>query len=307
MTQTSSFGTSKRERHDSSSFYERNLYSAFFKEPASAKELAAPAPMLDGWVDQIYQQSSTAMDKIPENGVALAFTSPPYNVGKEYDEDMGFEEYLALIRDVGKEVYRVLKPGGRYVINIANLGRKPYIPLHSFFYSLHIKELGFLPMGEIIWQKGKGASGSCAWGSWRSAKAPRLRDLHEYLLVFAKQSYSRPDKGESTIDRDEFMEATLSIWDIPPESAKRVGHPAPFPVDLAKRVIKLYSYHDDVVLDPFLGSGTTCVAAKELGRKYIGFDISEEYCALSEERLAKTAPLSDVQPILTDIDLNGKE
>lgn len=266
-----------------------------------------PAPMLDGWVDQIYQQSSTAMDKIPDNGVALAFTSPPYNVGKEYDEDMGFEEYLALIRDVGKEVYRVLKPGGRYVINIANLGRKPYIPLHSFFYTLHIQELGFLPMGEIIWQKGKGASGSCAWGSWRSAKAPRLRDLHEYLLVFAKQSYSRPDKGESTIARDEFMEATLSIWDIPPESAKRVGHPAPFPVELAKRVIELYSYRDDVVLDPFLGSGTTCVAAKQIGRKYIGFDISAEYCMLSNERLAKTTTLADVQPVLTDINLNGKE
>jgi len=130
MTQTSSFGTSKRERHDSSTFYERNLYSAFFKEPASAKELGVQAPILDGWIDQVYEKSSTAMYDIHDNGVALAFTSPPYNVGKEYDEDMGFEEYLTLIRDVGREVYRVLKPGGRYVINIANLGRKPYIPLH---------------------------------------------------------------------------------------------------------------------------------------------------------------------------------
>jgi DNA modification methylase len=307
MTQTSAFGTSKRERHDSSTFYERNLYSAFFKEPASAKELVVEAPALEGWVDQVYEKSSTAMRDVPDNGVALAFTSPPYNVGKEYDDDMGFEEYLALIRDVGKEVYRVLKPGGRYVINIANLGRKPYIPLHSFFYSLHIKELGFLPMGEIIWQKGKGASGSCAWGSWRSAKAPRLRDLHEYLLVFAKQSYARPDKGESTIGRDEFMAATLSIWDIPPESAKRVGHPAPFPVELASRVIQLYSYLDDVVLDPFLGSGTTCVAAKQLGRKYIGFDISKEYCTLARERLAKTTLPVDTQPALTDMNLNGQE
>ncbi|RIK30968.1 MAG: SAM-dependent methyltransferase [Chloroflexi bacterium] len=288
MTKTSSFGTSKREGHDSSSFYGRNLYSAFFKEPASAKELVVRPPELDGWVDQIYQQSATAMANIPDNGVALAFTSPPYNVGKEYDGDMGFEEYLDLIRAVGQEVYRVLKPGGRYVINIANLGRKPYIPLHSFFYMLHIKEIGFLPMGEIIWQKGRGASGNCAWGSWRSAKAPRLRDLHEYLLVFAKQSYSRPDKGESTIERDEFMAATLSVWEIAPESARRVGHPAPFPIELAQRVIQLYSYLDDVVLDPFMGSGTTCVAAKQLGRKYIGFDISEEYCAIARERLEKT-------------------
>jgi len=164
-----------------------------------------------------------------------------------------------------------------------------------------------LPKGEIIWQKGKGASGSCAWGSWRSAKAPRLRDLHEYLLVFAKQSYGRPDKGESTIDRDEFMAATLSIWDIPPESAKRVGHPAPFPVELASRVIQLYSYLDDVVLDPFLGSGTTCVAAKQLGRKYIGFDISEEYCSLARERLAKTTPSVATQPVLTDMSLNKQK
>ncbi|MEZ4679261.1 MAG: site-specific DNA-methyltransferase [Caldilineaceae bacterium] len=265
MTQTSSFGTSKREGHDSSSFYERNLYSRFFREPASAKELAVPMPDLDGWVDNVYRQSSTAMTQVPDNSVALAFTSPPYNVGKDYDDDMGFNEYLALIRDVGKEVYRVLKPGGRYVVNIANLGRKPYIPLHSFFYGLHAEELGFLPMGEIIWQKGRGASGSCAWGSWRSAKAPCLRDLHEYLLVFAKQSYSRPDKGESTIERDEFMAATLSIWEIPPESAKRVGYPAPFPVELASRGSNFTRMPMMLCLIHFW-SGTTCVAAKQLGR-----------------------------------------
>ncbi|MEZ4860172.1 MAG: site-specific DNA-methyltransferase [Caldilineaceae bacterium] len=305
MTQTSSFGTSKRERHDSSAFYERNLYSTFFREPASAKGLAVAMPELAGWANDIYPQSSTDMNNIPDNSVALAFTSPPYNVGKEYDDDMGFEEYLALIRAVGKEVYRVLRPGGRYVINIANLGRKPYIPLHSFFYGIHAEEIGFLPMGEIIWQKGRGASGSCAWGSWQSAKAPRLRDLHEYLLVFAKQSYSRPDKGESTIGRDEFMAATLSIWDIAPESAKRVGHPAPFPVELASRVIELYSYLGDVVLDPFLGSGTTCVAAKQLGRNYVGFDISEEYCHLSKERIEKATLRNDIQPKLLDLPINS--
>ena len=140
-------------------------------------------------------------------------------------------------------------------------------------------------MGEIIWQKAKGAGGSCAWGSWMSTKAPRLRDLHEYLLVFAKSSYSRPDKGESDIDRDEFMNATLSIWEIPAESAKRVGHPAPFPVELAARVIHLYSYVNDVILDPFMGSGTTCVAAVEHKRQYVGYDISEEYCALARTRI----------------------
>ena len=134
--------------------------------------------------------------------------------------------------------------------------------------------------------KGKGASGNCAWGSWQSAKSPRLRDIHEYLLVFAKQSYSRPDRGESDIGRDEFMDATLSVWEIAPESAKRVGHPAPFPEALAARVIRLYSYVGDVVLDPFAGSGTTCVAALRNGRRYAGFEIDAGYCALAEKRCA---------------------
>jgi DNA modification methylase len=205
-------------------------------------------------------------------------------VGKDYDDDMSMVDYLDLIRRVAKDVYRALKPGGRYVINIANLGRKPYIPLHSFFYEIHTS-VGFLPMGEIIWQKSKGANGNCAWGSWKSAKSPRLRDIHEYLLVFAKEDYSRPDKGESDVTSEEFMESTLSIWQIPPESAKKVGHPAPFPVNLAARVIKLYSYVNDVVLDPFVGSGSTCVAASRLKRHYVGFDISADYCRLSKQRI----------------------
>lgn len=284
-TQTSSFGVSKREAHDSSDFYARNLFQS--TNTTDVVDIGVSSIQIDGWADRIYNQTSESMP-IPDNSVALAFTSPPYNVGKDYDDDMTLDEYLDLIKRVGQDVYRVLKPGGRYVVNIANLGRKPYIPLHSYFYQIH-SQLGFLPMGEIIWQKGKGASGSCAWGSWKSAKSPRLRDLHEYLLVFAKQGFSRPDKGESDISSEEFMESTLSIWQVQPESAKKVGHPAPFPVELAKRVIKLYSYVDDVILDPFMGSGTTCIAAKENGRHYVGFDISPEYCQIAKERIVKVA------------------
>jgi site-specific DNA-methyltransferase (adenine-specific) len=229
-TSTSAFGVSKREGHDATAFYNRQLYQQNGAPlPAPEAEAAVGALPIDGWADRIYCQSSAAMTPIPDNTVGLAFTSPPYNVGKDYDDDLSFEAYLTLIEEVAREVYRVLKPGGRYVVNIANLGRKPYIPLHAYFYQRH-GAVGFLPMGEIIWQKAKGASGNCAWGSWQSAKSPRLRDIHEYLLVFAKQSFSRPDRGESDIDRDEFMAGTLSIWEIPPESAKRVGHPAPFPV-----------------------------------------------------------------------------
>lgn len=247
---------------------------------------AVEVPEAGAWVDRIYASSSEHMQDLPDNSIGLAFTSPPYNVGKDYDEDMSLSAYLGLIGRVGREVYRALRPGGRYLINVANLGRKPYIPLHAHFWALH-QEIGFLPMGEIIWRKAKGASGSCAWGSWMSAKAPRLRDVHEYVLVLAKQGYSRPDRGESDVGRDEFMQATLSIWDIAPESARKVGHPAPFPIELAARVIRLYSYKGDVVLDPFVGSGTTCVAAAQLGRRFVGYDVSEEYCKLAERRIAE--------------------
>lgn len=315
-TTTSSFGTGRRESHDATPFYSRNLH----RGPAAPGRILLQALMaassgvtpgggpdgsaqacpaasehpLDGspWVDRIYCHSAEDMSVIPDGEVGLAFTSPPYNVGKEYDDDLHLAAYLDLIQAVGQEVYRVLRPGGRYVINIANLGRKPYIPLHMFFYELHMR-IGFLPMGEIIWRKARGASGSCAWGSWMSAKAPRLRDVHEYLLVFAKGDYSRPDKGISDISRDEFLESTLSVWEILPESAKRVGHPAPFPVELAERVIRLYSYVGDVVLDPFMGSGTTCVAALRTGRHYVGFDVEPDYCALAEARLAEACRQGD--------------
>ena len=284
-TTTSSFGVSKRERHDASSFYSRSLYEGVFARPVTAKEIKdILVPPVGDWADKIYCQSSENMDTIPSNSIGLAFTSPPYNVGKDYDADIGLHEYLQLIENVAIEVYRVLRPGGRYVVNIANLGRKPYIPINSFFYDVHLR-VGFLPMGEIIWRKAEGANGNCAWGSWRSAKSPRLRDVHEYLLVFAKQAFSRPDNGKTDISPTEFMDGTLSIWDIPPESAIRVRHPAPFPVQLAERVIELYSFVGDAVLDPFVGSGSTCVAAVNKKRHYVGFDISKEYCEIAELRI----------------------
>ncbi|WP_324716490.1 site-specific DNA-methyltransferase [Carboxydochorda subterranea] len=304
-TRTSSFGVSKRESHDASGFYSRTLYAnglpalslapapepaappepaaASFQPPSAARSVPWTPP--EQWADRIYCHTSEAMDHVPDGSVGLAFTSPPYNDGKEYDADVDLRAYLALIGRVAAEVYRVLKPGGRYVVNVANLGRKPYVPMHAYFYAVH-SAAGFLPAGEIIWRKGKSMSGSCAWGSWRSARAPRLRDVHEYLLVFAKGEFRRPDAGESDIPAEEFLEATISVWDIPPESARRVGHPAPFPVALAERVIRLYSYVGDVVLDPFCGSGSTCVAARLAGRHYVGYDIVPEYCELARHRLA---------------------
>lgn len=290
-TKTRGFGSSRRESHDSSAFYGRNLYERFplsalqalLEEPARLGAAVLPRPEAD-WVNRIYCACSRRMGDIPDQSIALAFTSPPYNVGKEYEADLNLGEYLRLILDVGREVYRVLLPGGRYVINVANLGRKPYVPLHAYFYLLHTA-VGFLPAGEIIWQKSRGMQGNCAWGSWMSAKAPRLRDLHEYLLVFVKEKFSRPKQGVSNISRDEFMRGTLSVWEIAPESARRVGHPAPFPVKLADRVLRLFSYEGDVILDPFAGSGTTCLAAVLSGRKYVGYDIEPAYCALAKKRI----------------------
>lgn len=283
---------SKREGHDASEFYRRNLYGAGIPKifeaalaPAAAQTRIVPNAPMEEWVDRVYCHTSDDMSHIPDDTVALAFTSPPYNAGKDYDDDLDLSEYLALIGRVASEVYRVLTPGGRYVINVANLGRKPYIPLHAYFYAVHMAA-GFLPAGEIIWRKGKGMNGNCAWGTWRSARAPRLRDLHEYLLVFVKEQFHRPDKGTTEISAQEFMESTLSVWDIPPESAKRVGHPAPFPVELAARVIKLLSYTGDVVLDPFCGSGSTCVAAVLNKRHFVGYDIAAEYCELAERRIS---------------------
>lgn len=290
-TRTASFGASKREGHDASAFYGRSMYEDHLPQLTVAGLQAVgprPAPQISpdrsDWVDRVYCHTSEDMHHVPSSSVGLVFTSPPYNAGKEYDGDMSLEAYLGLIGRVASEVHRVLVPGGRYVVNVANLGRNPYIPLHAYFYAVHLG-VGFRPMGEIIWRKSKGMNGNCAWGSWRSAKAPRLRDVHEYLLVFAKDVGARQDKGTSNISSEEFMDSTLSVWEIPPESARRVGHPAPFPVALAERVIKLFSYEEDVVLDPFVGSGTTCLAAKVLGRGYVGYDIEPSYCDMARTRL----------------------
>ncbi len=285
-TSTSDFGVGRREAHDSSSFYNSKLYlDAVLNEVLPPKELAEiPVPEPGDWADRLYTHTAEDMGHLPDNSIALAVTSPPYNANKQYDDDLTLEEYLELISNVGAEVYRVLRPGGRYAVNIANLGRKPYIPLTAYFYQVH-QALGFLPMGEVIWQKGKGASNSTAWGSWMNARSPRFRDLHEYILVFAKQSFSRPDRGESDIEKEEFMAGTLSVWEIPPASAKRIGHPAPYPVALADRLIRLLSFSGDVILDPFIGSGTTAVAAILAGRRYVGYDTNPEYIALAQERI----------------------
>jgi len=280
MTVTSNFGVGKRESHDASKFYSRRLYSS----PKSLQLRDTINQIPQEYLDRIFVHSSELMSELPDSSVALMVTSPPYNVGKEYDSDLSLEEYLRLLRRVLFETFRVLIPGGRAAINVANLGRRPYIPLNSYIHTL-AQSIGFLMRGEIIWVKSKGMSGSCAWGSWMSASNPILRDLHEYILVFSKGRFDRPEKGRSTITKDEFISATTSLWYIPPESAKRIGHPAPFPVTLIERLIHLYTFEEDVILDPFMGSGTTAVAAIKTKRRFVGYETKKEYVDIAIRRI----------------------
>ena len=278
-----SFGTSARVGYDSSAFYDRKLYEGTERtDDDPSAENAVPE------LNRLYAHSSNSMHELPDNSVHLMVTSPPYNVGKDYDEDMSVEEYRRFLREVWAETFRVLVHGGRACINVANVGRRPYLPL-SAFVTADMIEAGFLMRGQIIWNKQASAGSSCAWGSWRSPSNPVLRDVHEYILVFCKGDFARqkPECGQkqATIGRDSFLEWTKSVWEFAAESAKKVKHPAPFPVELPARCIQLYTYSNDVVLDPFMGSGTTAVAAQEAGRSWIGYEISPEYIAVASERL----------------------
>ena len=234
--------------------------------------------------NQLFTKSSELMDELVDNCISLTITSPPYNIGKDSDEDLTDDEYWKMITKVFEEVYRVTESGGRLVVNVANLGRKPYIPFSKFFIEI-ITEIGFLMRGEIIWQKSKGANANFAWGSWLSASNPVIRDIHEYCLIFSKDSMKNSSKGKSTIEKEEFMESTLSIWNISPARAKKIGHPAPFPIELVKKFINLYSFKNNLILDPFMGSGSTAIASRMLDRDYIGYEINPEYVEIANKRI----------------------
>jgi len=281
-TQTSAFGTSGRIGHDAREFYAGKLYAdQNLPEPETWTENPIPAENLN----RLYCASSAEMSEIPDESIHLMVTSPPYNAKKEYDEDLSLAEYRELLRDVFAETYKKLVTGGRACINIANLGRKPYIPLHSYIIE-DMLAIGYYMRGEIIWDKASSAGSSTAWGSWLSAANPVLRDVHEYILVFSKGSFSRKrNDKENSIRKADFLAWTKSVWTFPSVSAKRIGHPAPFPEELPHRLIQLYTFIGDVVLDPFCGSGTTCLSALKARRHYIGYDIEEKYIELARQRI----------------------
>ncbi|MDI6807811.1 MAG: site-specific DNA-methyltransferase [Candidatus Eisenbacteria bacterium] len=284
-TQTSAFGTPGRINHDSSRFYNSRLYKGLSNGTNMEYVENVIEPQ---YKNRIFCKSSEGMTELPDNSVHMMVTSPPYNVGKEYDENLSLDEYREFLRRVFRETYRVLVPGGRACINVANLGRKPYLPLHSYVIE-DMHNIGFLMRGEILWDKGSSASPSTAWGSYLKANNPVLRDVHEYILVFCKDTFSRlnPQKRKSTISKTEFLEFTKSVWKFPAERATKVGHPAPFPLELPYRLIQMYTFEGDVVLDPLAGSGTTCIAALKTNREYVAYDIEKKYCHLAEQRLGR--------------------
>lgn len=292
-TATANFGSSRREAHDASAFYER------FVPPEISNDSTIARPIE---LDVIYNHDARDMAKVPSNSVALVVTSPPYFAGKQYEESLGVDgvpatyfEYLQLLREVFGECKRVLEPGGRIAVNVANLGRRPYRSLSGDVTQI-LQDLGLLLRGEVVWWKGRAAGGSCAWGTFQRPSNPVLRDITERVVIASKGRFDRalsPTQrlannlpSTATISRDEFMEATTDLWEIAPESATKVGHPAPFPVELPKRLIELYTYQGDVILDPFMGSGSAALAALRTGRHYIGFDTDADYVSAAEARIA---------------------
>jgi DNA modification methylase len=302
-TTTSNFGVSKRESHDSSGFYGR------FEPPVLDDDQTVAPP--DPVTEPLVIGDARDMRTVADGTVALVVTSPPYFAGKQYEEELerdgvpsSYLEYLELLHDVFAECVRVLEPGGRIAVNVANLGRKPYRSLAADVIHILQDRLGLLLRGEIVWQKGAGASGSCAWGSFRSASNPVLRDVTERVVVASKGRFQRALTADqrsarglphaSTISTEDFMALTLDVWQTPTESAKRVGHPAPFPVELPEKLIELYTFEDDLVLDPFVGSGSTLVAASRLRRRYIGYDLDPGYIELAAARLEEEGDPLDV-------------
>lgn len=304
-TATSRFGASRREGHDASAFYARFTPPVLSDDDAVARGPDIDPKLAERLGDGCFCGDARQMAELPDACVALVVTSPPYFVGKSYEDAIAagtdsriptsYFDYLDMLRDVFAECVRVLEPGGRIAVNVANLGRKPYRSLSGDVARI-FEELGLLLRGEIVWQKSKGSSGSCAWGSFRSPSNPTLRDTTERIVIASKGRFDRArsaaqreEEGlphRSSLSTDEFMEATLDVWDMGPESAQRVRHPAPFPLELPRRLIDLYTYEDDLVLDPFMGSGTTLVASVLCGRRPVGYDLNPDYVDLARARVA---------------------
>jgi DNA modification methylase len=226
------------------------------------------------------------MRKIPDNTAHLAITSPPYNLGLNYDnhsDNLTYENYLKWMKEIWLETKRILVPGGRFALNIAPTSIKDFRPIHHDF-SNQLREIGMIMRTEILWYK-QTIRRRTAWGSWKAPSNPHIMPSWEYVLVFNKDSWIlKSDSKEADITADEFKRFSDGFWYIPPETQRR-GHPSPFPEELIYRLIKYYTYKNNIVLDMFGGTGTVAVVAQKTGRHFIHIDISKKYCEITEQRL----------------------
>lgn len=249
----------------------------------------SPRPDLSLFLDRIIPgDAEDILKQIPAESVDIVVTSPPYQFGLEYagDEDTRrWEDYFAKLGRIWAECERVLIPGGRIAVNVQPLF-SDYVPTHHIV-SMQLMNLGLLWKAEILWEKHNYNAKYTAWGSWCSPSMPYLKYTWEFVEVFAKASHKKEGRKEDIdITPDEFKKWVYGKWEITPETKMaKLGHPAVFPEELVRRLLLLFSYRGDVVLDPFVGTGTTALVAAKTGRHYIGIDIAEEYCRIAEERL----------------------
>jgi site-specific DNA-methyltransferase (adenine-specific) len=259
--------------------------------------LPRPAPYYHDELVDIFNADSTDLSFLADQSIQLVITSPPYNLGKDYGtarDNATYLGYLDWVEAWCRELYRVLEPGGRLCLNIPldiNLsfdagGKRTSSkqPALADFTELLVRKLGFVYNTTILWLEGN-ISRRTAWGSWLSASDPWVNTAAEAILVLSRDQRKRKGKGKtSDVERDDFMDWTLGLWAFNGQSTSQHGHPAPFPEELPRRLIQLFSFREDTVLDPFLGSGTTCRVAKDIGRRSIGVELNPEFCQISADR-----------------------
>ena len=265
--------------------------------------------MSEEFVNKIFNTKwEETMPLLPPNFIDIVISSPPYNVDlgnnkfrkadrgyDEYKDDKSYKDYLEWMDKCFKECYRVLKSGGRACFNIGD-GCNGHETQHADF-TVNMKRIGFIPITTIVWDKSQ-VGNRCSWGSYQSPSQPSFPKPQEYIVIMAKETlHHEGDNNKITVGAKEFQRNSLALWRFPPETRMMIlyDHPAVFPEELPKRLIQQLTYEDDIVLDPFSGSGTTCVVAKKLKRKYIGIEMSKKYYNTSLRRLGETPEISKVK------------
>ena len=279
-----SFNKDKRVKNKKENSKKRLAYEYYKKEFSKINN-----ELNKKFINKIHcADSLDIIKKFPDNCIDIVLTSPPYNFGINYENtnDVNiWEDYFNKLFNIFRECVRVLKDSGRIIINVQPMF-SDYIPTHHLISNFFLKE-GLIWKGEIIWEKNNYNCKYCTWGSWKSPSSPYLKYSWEFVEIFCKNSLKKEgDKNNIDIDSEGFKKWVYGKWSIAPErNMKKYKHDAMFPEELVKRLLKLFSYKNDIVLDPFNGAGTTTKVAKQLNRKFIGIDISEEYCKTAEDRL----------------------